>query len=95
YKMGVKSKFWDRIALNPEFRKEEGFVSSDDYSEFLGKIGIALTPLRPAGVGVFDERRLDIVSEGGFIEANEKVEVVNVEGYRLIVRAAAAEEKTA
>ena len=95
YKMGVKSKFWDRIALNPEFRKEEGFVSSDDYSEFLGKNGIALTPLRPAGVGVFDERRLDIVSEGGFIEANEKVEVVNVEGYRLIVRAAAAEEKTA
>ncbi|MGH1363621.1 MAG: NfeD family protein [Calditrichia bacterium] len=90
YKMGVRSTFWDRIALAPEFRAEDGFTSSDDYSGYLGKVGVTATPLRPAGVGVFDNRRLDIVSEGGFIEANENVEIISVEGYRLTVRSASS-----
>ena len=35
----------------------------------LGRTGTALSPLRPAGIAEIDGARVDVVSDGGFIEA--------------------------
>ena len=43
--------------------------------------------IRPAGIAVFDDRRVDVVGEGDFIEEGEALEVVAVEGNRVVVRA--------
>ncbi|HFB39464.1 MAG TPA: nodulation protein NfeD, partial [Oceanithermus sp.] len=51
-----------------------------------GAIGKALTPLRPAGVAQFGERKVDVVAEGEFIEKGSAVRVVRVEGVRVVVR---------
>lgn len=51
-----------------------------------GDTGTALTDLRPAGVADFDGHRVDVVSEGGYLEAGEELEVVRAETYRRIVR---------
>ncbi len=51
-----------------------------------GAIGQALTPLRPAGVAQFGERKVDVVAEGEFIEKGSTVRVVRVEGVRVVVR---------
>ncbi len=51
-----------------------------------GAIGKALTPLRPAGVAQFGERKVDVVAEGEFIEKGSTVRVVRVEGVRVVVR---------
>ncbi len=51
-----------------------------------GAIGTALTPLRPAGVAQFGERKVDVVAEGEFIEKGSTVRVVRVEGVRVVVR---------
>lgn len=57
-------------------------------SPWLGSQGLTLTPLRPAGTGLFQGVRLDIMSEGDYVPANTPVTIVQVEGNRIVVRPA-------
>lgn len=52
----------------------------------LGAIGTSATPLRPAGMAQFGEQYIDVVSEGGFIPSGVRVQVVEVEGTRIVVK---------
>jgi membrane-bound serine protease (ClpP class) len=51
-----------------------------------GATGMAISMLRPGGVAEIEGQRVDVVSEGGYIEAGEPIEVIADEGYRRIVR---------
>ncbi|MCP4199454.1 MAG: nodulation protein NfeD [Proteobacteria bacterium] len=51
-----------------------------------GESGVAESFLRPAGIARFGSRRIDVMSEGDFIDRGEKVVIVRVEGNRVIVR---------
>lgn len=64
----------------------QGYISGPLRSELVGRAGIAVTPLRPAGVAQFDGERLDVVTEGDYIDQGSSVVVVRSEGYRHIVR---------
>ncbi len=55
--------------------------------ELRGSTGTALTPLRPAGTAQFGDRRVDVVTEGEFVQVNTEVTVVAVDGTRVVVRA--------
>ena len=44
--------------------------------------------LRPAGFALIDGERVDVVSDGEPIEAGTAVEVVRVDGNRIVVRRA-------
>ena len=55
-------------------------------AELLGAIGTANTPLRPAGVVKFGDKFVDVVSDGGFIPAGTRVQVIAVEGTRIVVK---------
>lgn len=52
----------------------------------IGREGRALTPLRPAGTALIDDRRVDVVAEGELIELGDPVVVVFEEGMRVVVR---------
>lgn len=52
----------------------------------MGVTGVCITPLRPAGIATLNDRRVDVVSEGGFVESGERVVVVRDEGIRVVVR---------
>ena len=56
-----------------------------DFSHFVGKSGVALTPLRPVGRAEFDNETIDVIARDGFIAANSKVTVVEAEGSRVVV----------
>ena len=58
-----------------------------------GAVGVALTDLRPAGAAEIGGRRIDVVSEAGYLDAGTEVEVVVDEGYRRVVRARATEPR--
>jgi membrane-bound serine protease (ClpP class) len=58
---------------------------SGEVPSLVGMKGVAVTPLRPAGVAKIGERRLDVITQGEFIEANAEVVVTAVEGSKLIV----------
>jgi membrane-bound ClpP family serine protease len=53
----------------------------------LGAIGVATTVLRPAGMARFGDEFADVVSEGEYIEPGTRVQVVEVEGTRIVVKA--------
>jgi membrane-bound serine protease (ClpP class) len=52
----------------------------------VGRAGVADTALRPTGKVLIDGRRLDVVSSGAFIEPGSAVEVLAVDGARIIVQ---------
>ncbi len=54
--------------------------------EIIGKTGTAQTALRPAGIADFGGLRLDVVSQGGFVSRGERVEIVEKDGNRIVVR---------
>lgn len=77
---------WNRFILQDEQRKETGYVSHSKDKNLVGKVGRSLTKLRPSGVAVIDGKRFDVVSEGDFIEQDKEIEVIFVEGTRIVVR---------
>ena len=54
--------------------------------ELVGQTGVAHTALRPAGVANIGGQRVDVVTEGAMIERGAPVQVIAVEGLRVIVR---------
>lgn len=85
-KIFPKSSIWRTISLEDAQLKDKGYIASRDYREYLGKKGKALSPLRPSGIGLFDGERLDVVSEGEFIDKDTPIVISQIDGYRLIVK---------
>jgi membrane-bound serine protease (ClpP class) len=79
--------FGRRLVLDTEMRAGSGYSSepSADH-QALGRSGTALSPLRPSGVAEIDGARVDVVSDGRFIDAGAAVEVIRVDGNRIVVR---------
>lgn len=53
--------------------------------DYTGKTGVSCTTLRPAGIAEIEGVRLNVVTEGDYIEAGTAVKVTNVEGNRIVV----------
>lgn len=85
-RIGMGKGIFSKIILRDRTTTELGYVSTVDRPELTGKEGITVTPLRPAGTAEFDGKRMDVVSEGGFVESNKHVMIVHVEGMRVVVR---------
>lgn len=81
------SKVWSRISLGTSQTSDIGYVASDDKKNIINKTGITKTPLRPAGIAEIDNNRVDVVSEGGFIDKGEKIIVIDVKGSKILVKA--------
>ena len=75
------------FVLRTELGSDEGYNSAakEDYSEYLGQTGVALTVLRPAGTAMIENKRLDVVSVGDFVDVDMPVRIVGVEGSKIIV----------
>ena len=54
-----------------------------------GASGITVTDLRPVGTARFGGDRIDVETEADWIEANTPIEVVRIDGMRIVVRPAA------
>jgi membrane-bound serine protease (ClpP class) len=65
----------------------EASTSVDTRIEHLvGKSGVTQTELRPAGAAIIDGKKVDVVTQGGFIEANVQVQVIDTSGNRVVVK---------
>ena len=67
--------------------KDELHQKNADMQVLVGKRGRTSSVLRPAGIGDFDGVRLNVVTEGDFIESGRPIEIARVEGARIVVRA--------
>ena len=83
----LKNRSWHRLILQSKENTKEGFRSTDPHLEsLLGKSGTALSPLRPAGIAFIEGEKVDVVAEGIFIPRDARVQVIEVEGNRVVVR---------
>lgn len=80
-----KGQIARRLILHQSASREKGFRTSRDLSHLVGQTGIAATSLRPAGTGLFDGNRLDVVTEGSFIEKDTPIQITQTHGSRIIV----------
>lgn len=67
--------------------KESHVPFARDKGVQVGDIGIADSFLRPSGKIVINDKRLDAISEGEFIKKDTPIEVIRVDGNRIIVTA--------
>ncbi len=67
-------------------RETQDLHMMEDMKAFVGRKGTAKSMLRPAGIGDFDGVRLNVVTEGGYLEAGTPIEIVNVVGNRIVVK---------
>ena len=61
-------------------------AQSKQPSDWIGREGMAQTPLRPAGAALIDGQRLDVVAESGMIERGSPIKIVAVHENRLVVK---------
>lgn len=72
--------------------RSTGYESSHARSELIGRVGAAVTDLRPSGTGLFGEERIDVVSESSWITQGTPIKIISAEGYRHVVREAKPDE---
>jgi len=86
--------FGRRLVLATGMDADLGYVSAPESDRlWLGRTGTALSPMRPSGIAEIDGTRVDVVSEGGFIDAGASIEVTRVEGNRIVIRPLAAHQE--
>ncbi len=66
--------------------KATGVQAENDITLFVGMRGKAVSALRPSGICDINGVRLDVITEGEYIEINTPVIVTKVEEGRLIVK---------
>ena len=81
-----KRLFRSGIFLGMRTDRAIGYESAERRTDLIGTEGVAATDLRPSGVGILRDERVDIVSESEWIEEGTPVRVVSAEGYRQVVR---------
>ncbi|MEG2213492.1 MAG: NfeD family protein [Clostridiales bacterium] len=78
---------WSKLILFTKQQTQEGYSSGDSsLSNLLSATGTTSTTLRPAGSATIDGRKVDVVTQGEFISAGAIIEVILVEGQRVVVR---------
>lgn len=83
-----------KLILTSEEKREKGYRSAPvELEKLIGKQGMTLTMLRPVGKAQFGDIILDVVSEGELIEKGRQVEVIKVEGNRIVVSEVEVEGK--
>ena len=60
-----------KLILNDAVTEKAGYADFDALEDWVGKQGIAISPLRPAGVAEIEGKRLDVVTRGEFLAEGE------------------------
>lgn len=75
-----------KLILHETESNEAGYRTSEDLEVFVGREGMTSSVLRPTGIADFDGVRLNVSSEGDFVQAGAKVRIISIEGHKILVR---------
>ncbi len=79
YRIFPKTRFGKSVTLMPPKRRQgDAIPDTSELKELLGEVGVVLTPLRPVGMCDFAEQRVECVAEGGYIDKDKKVKVIDL-----------------
>lgn len=84
-----RSPMGRRLILETALPARAGFASPPEADRaWLGTRGVAATTLRPAGIAHLNGTRVDVVTDGEYVEVGQPIEVLRVNGNRIVVRRA-------
>lgn len=92
--IGTTIKLWHRTWVGRRISPPNPVLTEEDrlplkeLEAFVGQVGRTVTPLRPVGMCLFQDRRVESVAEGAMIEAGVEVEGVGLKDRTLVVRPA-------
>ena len=78
--------FKSPIKLDTDLQGKNVFIEEQDMEYLIGKQGVAITDLRPAGKGEFDGVTLDIFSANYFIKKDTKLIITSIENNKIMVK---------
>jgi membrane-bound ClpP family serine protease len=84
--------FLNRLVLKPpheaaaDGEAPPAEATQPELAALLGAIGVAATPLRPAGKTKFGDQFVDVVAEGLYVAPGARVQVIEIEGNRVVVK---------
>ena len=82
----ISSPAFPSLALGSSLMQEDGYIGIDKHQkDMLGKVGTAMTVLRPSGRVTIGDEIFDAISEDGFINKGEVVRVVKDEAGQIYV----------
>jgi len=87
-----RSRAWQHLVLSTAIEEAEEdrlfreAVEQETTALAVGRVGKAVTPLRPAGVIQIGDERFDAMTDGEFVEPGTPVRIVRVEGRKIVVR---------
>ena len=84
FSKGVLSR--SKIVLHDAITEKSTSLGEKEMQSLVGKEGMCITALHPAGNVDFEGRRLDVVSEGGFVGKGSLVRIMRIDGVKIIVR---------
>ena len=78
-----KSRAWERFSL----KDENTGRFNDDFKVTLsvGDQGQTISSLKPSGKALFNEKELEVRSNGGFINENQQIRIIRIEPNKIIV----------
>lgn len=87
-----KIPYANRLMLAPPSENAEmesefaPLPGAEQAAALLGQVGVATSMLRPAGMAKIGDLYVDVVTEGDFIEPGTSIQIVEVEGTRIVVK---------
>lgn len=83
-----ESEQFEGVLLRDSQPAADGYISAPTRSDLIGKSGVALSELRPIGTAEFDDERVDVTTDGEYIDKGTPVKVVRADNMKVVVRAA-------
>lgn len=74
-----------KIILWNATRRQDGYSATVERNDLVGAVGVATTVLRPAGTAEINGERLDVVTDGIYLNNGTQVRVARVSGRRIVV----------
>lgn len=85
WKLLPKSQTFNKLILNENLPSKSGYAAKPTFENLVGQTGKALTDLRPSGSAIINDERIDVVTEGDYIERGNEIIVKKVEGSKVVV----------
>jgi len=85
FKLLPKTPFGRALILSGPATDGSSAAADGDLGALIGKAGVTLSPLRPAGFARIENHKVDVVTRGEMLPADCKVVVIDVTGNRVVV----------
>lgn len=85
FKRGIKSDAINKLRLFKESSSDKGYLGVESEEVSIGDTLLTKTSLRPTGYALLGEKKIEVISDVGFIGKDESVVVVRISGARIFV----------